>query len=77
MNIISVWSSDAMCNIHWVNIGLMARSHYLNKYWLFIKGNSVAPESFKAAGQANIILLHDEFENYTFKFSATSTNGQT
>ena len=55
---------------------LMAPSHYLNQCWLIIsKILWHSPQSnFTARVQAAI--LYNEFENYTFKTSATSPCGQ-
>ena len=55
---------------------LMAPSHYLNQCWLLI--NEVLWHSSESNSTANakVTSLCDEFEDYTFKISATSTSGQ-
>ena len=55
---------------------LMAPSHYLNQCWLLIcQVVWYSPESsFEANVQA--ICLHNKFENYTFKITATSPSVQ-
>ena len=51
---------------------LMAPSHYLNQCWRIIKG--VLWQSHESNDPATIV--NDKFENYIFKFTATSPRGQ-
>ena len=55
---------------------LTAPSHYLNQFWLLI--NEVlwySPESNFPKG-AQAVILYNEFVNYTFEITATSSRGQ-
>ena len=57
-------------------MGLTALSHYPNQCWFLIsKVLWHSPES-NIPASAQAIILYNVFENYTFKFTTTSTGGQ-
>ena len=79
----SMWPSDA---IWWHRSGstltrvtaccLTALCHYLNQCWLLISEVlwHSSESNFTASAQATV--LYNEFENYSFKITATSPRGQ-
>ena len=55
---------------------LTAPSHYLNQCWLFINEVRWHSDESNFTASAQVTTLYYEFENYTFKITATASRGQ-